>query len=104
MKSLIKNKEFIKGFVSGIFALIIFNTLTFFNSQCHHCINRAGFPMIFWERFIGTIYYNPADGFSSDDFEHFFIYNLIADVLVTIAFSFILGLIFKSVWSKQPDD
>ncbi len=100
MKNLIKNKAFIKGFTIGIFFFLLFNTFIFFNSKCHHCVNVAGFPIVFWERFIGNIYYNPVDGFSNDDFEHFFIYNLIADILIALILSFVVGLIYKFIESK----
>lgn len=100
IKELIKNKAFFIGFFSGMVFLISFTIHLFFNSLCHHCVRTAGFPFVFWEQFSGTLYFSPGAEISSDNFEHFFILNLIADVLFAIIFSFIMGLFFNFIWLK----
>jgi hypothetical protein len=35
-----------------------------------------------------------------NDFEYFLLFNLIADIFITVVISFGIGLIFKSVWLK----
>jgi hypothetical protein len=101
MSRMLKNKAFLLGFVGGIIFFVCFNIFLFLRSTCHHCVYFAGFPLKFYEEFKSTIYFNPATRESfTEDFRHFFEYNLIADVLFTIVFSFLIGLIFKFVWSK----
>lgn len=100
MRKLFKDKAFLLGFSNGIIFFLCINLFIFFYSQCHHCVRIAGFPIIFWEKFVGNIYYNPVDGFSDDDFENFFIYKLILDILITLVSGFVLGSILKFVSSK----
>lgn len=102
MKNLIKDKAFVIGFlVSTILTLLInFQTIV----MCHHCLNGVGFPLKFYIWFSGTISFDQSSGeMSSQNFETFNTLNLIVDILFTIILSFIMGLIFKFVWSKLQE-
>ncbi len=100
MSKFFKNKAFLIGFVSGIIFLISLNFLTWLQSLCHHCIYQAGIPYTFYEEFIGNIYFDSTT-FSNDNFKHFFPLYLLLDVVSTIIFGFVVGLIVKSVWSEN---
>lgn len=100
MNKIFRNKAFIIGFANGIGFFLCINLFIFFYSQCHHCLTVAGFPIIFWEKFVGGFYGsldNPAD---DNFYEHFFAYKLFADILIAVFSSFVVGLIFKFINSK----
>ncbi len=100
MRKFFQNTAFILGFANGIVFFLCINIFIFFYSQCHHCFNIAGFPIIFWERFVGGFFINPDTGELTDNnFEHFFVYKLFADILIAIVSSFVVGLIFKFIQS-----
>lgn len=102
MRNLIKNKAFIIGFASCILFLLCLNVFIFLESLCHHCVRRVGFPIIFWAQFMGNFSFTPEKGLTPhpDDFEYFLLLNLFTDIFITVGFSFLVGLLFKFVWSK----
>lgn len=99
-RKLFSNKAFLIGFTSGILFFLFINAFMIWMSSCHHCVNIAGFPIVFYEKFVGTVYYTPVKGISYDNFEYFYIWRLAADILIAIISSFVLGLILKLIWSK----
>jgi cytochrome c biogenesis protein CcdA len=102
MWNLTKNRAFIAGFTICILLLLCLNAFIFLRSHCHHCVRVAGIPFIFWAQFMGNPSFTPSGGMKDNpnDFEYFLFFNLIADILITIGFSFLIGLLFKFVWSK----
>jgi tryptophan-rich sensory protein len=100
VRNLIKNRSFLIGFVCGLLLFLCANILIFLNSHCHHCVRVAGFPLVFWEQFMGNINFTPEKGSSNNDFENFYPFNLISDIAIAIIFCFVIGLIFKFIWSK----
>ena len=102
MWNLIKNRVFIVGFTVCILLLLCLNVYLFLGSYCHHCVRAAGFPIIFWAQFMGNPNFSPDKGVTANpnDFEYFLLPNLIADIFITIGFSFLIGILFKFVCSK----
>ena len=101
MSKIKPNPIFFVGFVFGILLIVSITVLIYFNSHCHHCVRVFGFPFIFWEQFAGNIYYTPESGMSfPDDFENFYIWNLVVDILFALVFSLGLGFIFRFICSK----
>ena len=91
MKDLIKSNMFIAGFISGIFLFLCVNVYITIGI-CYHCVKYLGFPIVFYEDFRGIA--------SEPILHRFFLSNLIADILAMFIFSFVLGLVFKFIWSK----
>ncbi len=102
MRDLIKSKVFIVGFMCGIFTFLCINIFIFFNSMCHHCVNVAGFPIIFFAKFVGNFSFTPSEGLTNNvnNYEWFYPFKLLADILIAVIISFIVGLILKFVWSR----
>lgn len=92
MKELIRNKSFVLGFIFGLIIIGLLNKFTADFSQVvtWHCYRELyGFPFLQYERCDGDITYT-----------HLYWLGVIGNILFAITFSFILGLIFKSIWSK----
>src|SRR5688572_11398378 len=88
---LFKNKIFLFGFIIGIITFICLNYYSImlaFEDMCLHCIRNFGFPFYFYES--GTIAH----------YEEITYSVLIINILIAITCSFLIGLIFKFVWSK----
>ena len=102
MKSANLTKTFIFGFIAGLLFFFCLNVYLYFGSFCHHCVNRAGFPLIFWARFIGNASFTPESGITNNpnDFEYFIPAYLIADVLIGLLFSIGIGFIAKYIRRK----
>lgn len=101
MSRITPNRIFFAGFISGMALIVVITILLYLNSQCHHCVRIFGFPFIFWEQFAGNIHYSPDTGMSfPEDFESFYIWSLIGDILFALIFSLGLSFIFRFVWSK----
>jgi len=101
MSKTISNRSFFVGFIFGVVLIAVITTFIYFKSHCHHCVRVFGFPFIFWEQFAGNIEYNPETGFSfPNDFENFYVWALISDILFSLIFSIGLGFIFRFIWSK----
>ncbi len=65
------------------------NIYSIYDIPCHHCVNWTGFPLpVFVE----------LPPFSGE--KDFFWFSIVIDIFVAIFFSFIVGLIFKFIWSK----
>ena len=91
MKNLIKNKPFIFGFVFGIFLMILANiylAIIDIANFCSDCYLTLGFPY--------PIYRNSA----ISGFEKFVWTSILPNILITIIFSFLIGLLFKFVLLK----
>ena len=94
MSKLLQNKAFMIGFASGIFSSIIIQLTAY----AHYVISKNNFTnpsgmnidMVWRWGIPFPIFYG----------ESFNAGGLIGNTLVAIVFSFILGLIFKFVWSK----
>ena len=94
MKSLIKNKPFVFGFVFGIFLMIIANIIDYFVAHdryakygptiSHDTGPDWGVPFTIY----GNLYFDFSLG------------NLVWDIITIILFSLIAGFIFKFVCSK----
>lgn len=92
MKNLIKNKAFDIGFIIGMFLFILINLwvekIRRGTGICFDCVEEYGFPFFYLET--GG---NPS-------FMKILWIGLIGDIFIAIFFSFIIGLIFKFLWSK----
>ena len=102
MIKFLKNKTFIFGFFVGIVIAIFLNIYQIYtteNSPCHHCTYWYGFPLPFYERYVTSCEFSGGLSFGCYVSEFSWI-GTIANILVAIFFSFVLGLIFKFVWSK----
>ncbi len=91
MRKLIVTKSFILGFISGCILFLCLNYYTVmqaFDDMCFHCMRRFGFPFFFMETGGAVTHTN------------IFWFSLLADVLIALAFSGMIGLIFKFIWSK----
>ena len=92
MSKVLQSKAFILGFCSCVALFVALNYLSYFSPanmfNCDDCIIRVGFPFYFYEKggFFGVNQCIWA--------------GLIADILIAIIFSFVIGLIFKFVWEK----
>lgn len=95
MNNLIKGKLFNIGFSFGIILIILgnFYTLLTDNSRaiCFDCYKTWGFPFVMHES--GTMLH----------LSNFIWSGVVANVFIAIFFSFIVGLIFKFIWSKLPE-
>ena len=92
MKNLIFNKAFQLGFWIGFVSIVIFNLSTFtlpVEAHVHHYINTVGFPFAFYE-WGGNPYV-----------ERISQKGLIADILVLLIYSFLVGLLFRFMWSQH---
>ncbi len=89
---LFQSTIFIVGFCISGMLFNALNYLSYFSHanmfSCDDCIIRLGFPFYFYER----------GGFFTVN--QFIWSGLIADVLIAVIFSFVIGLIFKFVWEK----
>ncbi|CAN5850268.1 hypothetical protein BH20ACI4_BH20ACI4_12710 [soil metagenome] len=88
MSKIFQNTTFILGFVFGI---LLFIGLNFYSLSANHRgyidgFGESGFPFSWMD--------------SGWFLQRIFWFGLIADILFAIIFSFILGSIFKFVWSK----
>ena len=99
VSKLFKNSGFTLGFSIGICLFAFLNYLSYIISYSKFTnpgkirfsggSYTAGFPFPFYQAIIGL-----PNSFYFDWI------GLIVDILIAVAFSFILGLIFKFVWSK----
>jgi hypothetical protein len=94
MRRLILNYAFNLGFLTGILLFIAINLYAdrpLANKAtrlCFHCLNEWGFPFRYFE----------AGG--NPGIERYFWLGLVGDIFVALIFSFLVGLVFKFVWSK----
>ena len=91
MKDLIRNKPFIIGFGFGLLLVLIANIYTLrpeSGAICFDCYETWGFPFAMHES--GTILH----------LSNFICAGVVANFFLTIVFSFIVGLVFKFIWSK----
>jgi hypothetical protein len=104
MKNLPLNKSFLinpfrLGFLSGVVIFIVihlYNFLVVINGESYvsskgvsmHISYRFGLPFAIYEW----------SGYSTKS--TFYLTGLLGDVFTVVVFSFLLGLIFKSIWSK----
>ncbi len=100
MRKLISDRNFVLGFASGILFFLCINIFTVFN-RCHHCVTTIGFPVVFYEEYVGPVYWNgPGSDFTTGDFTHFYIYRLIANIFIAVLSSIGLGTIFSYIRAK----
>ena len=95
MKDFIKDKAFWVGFIIGILAVISGNIFSFFinfDAMCFDCYETWGFPFAIYES--GTM----------SHLSRFIWAGVVANFFLTVVFSFILGLIFKFIWSKFQEE
>lgn len=103
MKTSFWNKTFIVGFLTGMLMIIVLNLLSVMNANdCQTCNPKFGFPFSFYERVFTKCNSAPD---RSADIECFIWYfsspKLVANILIAIIFSFIVGLIFKFIWEES---
>jgi hypothetical protein len=94
MKNLIKSNTFIVGFLFGFIAFLYVTELierkfsVWGKGICFDCSRLTGFPFPYHQ---DSSFVDPP---------HFLWFGLIADIVIAIVFSFVVGLIFRLVWSK----
>jgi ABC-type antimicrobial peptide transport system permease subunit len=92
MQKFIVVKSFVFGFLSGILLFLGLNYYTHMQAYedglCFHCLREFGFPFYFYKS--GT----------SLHYEIILWSGLIADVVIALVFSILIGLLFGYVWSK----
>lgn len=91
MNKLLKNNSFKLGFIIGILFFIAANFYTILPKSkviCFDCYNTFGFPFNMHEE--GTILH----------LNQFIWSGVVANFAVGLVFSFVLGIIFKLIWSK----
>ncbi len=88
MRKLFQDTAFGSGFMSGISLFIGLNiySLAANYGECIDCYGRFGFHF-------------PLED-SGNLLVNIMWFGLIADILFALIFSFVVGLIFKSIWSK----
>ncbi len=93
MKNLIKNSVFIRGFLCGLPLFIFLTSVIEWDNKnrvesCYACEMTKGFPFAYYNKgvLVGT--------------GRLLWFGLIADILIAIVFSLVIGLIFKVVWEK----
>ena len=89
---MIKNKSFIFGALSGLLIIGILHKFTAdFSQVTEECMFRQlfGFPFLQFEKCEGDI-----------SFTHIYWLGMFGNILFAIVFSFLVGLVFKFVWSK----
>ena len=94
MKSLIKSKAFLIGFLFGFFVFLYVTEIIErkFNiwggGACFDCAKLTGFPFPYYQQssFAGSA--------------HFLWIGLIADILIALVFSFVFGLVVRLICSK----
>jgi hypothetical protein len=93
MGELLKNKAFKLGVLSGVLFFLIANIYSVLpptraDQVCFDCYESFGFPFVFYES--GTI----------SHLSQFIWAGVVANISIALFAGFILGLIFKFVWSK----
>lgn len=91
MKDLVRNRAFIIGFAFGIFLVFLANFYTLLpqrGSICFDCYETWGFPFAMFES--GTMLH----------LNQFIWAGVVANFFLTIVFSFLIGFVFRFVWSK----
>ena len=91
MSKITLNKIFFAGFMFGLFLFPVinyFSYLSFPKPYITHALHKFGFPF--------TVY---ADG-GFEYTKQILWFGLIADILIALIFSFILGFVFRFIWSK----
>lgn len=95
MINFFQNTKFILGFFFGIIIIILLNIFFPAENNCAsgNLCDFQGFPFIFYQ-----------SGFEERDggsyIGEILWFGLIADILLTILFGFVIGLILKFVWSE----
>ena len=91
MSKMTLNKIFFVGFMFGLLLFLMinyFSYLSFPKPYISHALHKFGFPF--------AVY---ADG-GFEYTEQILWFGLIADILTALSFSFILGFVFRHIWSK----
>lgn len=86
-----QNRAFNLGFLIGFFLMVNINYFSQFSRpkiNIIHDPHRIGFPFTAYE---WDGYFQPAS---------ILWFGLTADIFIAVTFSFLLGIIFKFVWSK----
>jgi hypothetical protein len=94
------NRAFKVGVGAGLILFAALNVFVYFQSRCHHCVWTIGSPLPVHQKFLGTIYYNPDRGSSSDDFEYFFPENIIANIILIGLSSLGVGVLSQTIWNR----
>ena len=92
MKNKIFDKAFLLGFLVGFLSFVIFNLMTFTlesETRLYHRMNNIGFPFGFYE-WGGSPY---VERISQS--------GLIADCVIILVYSLLLGLVFRVLWKMQ---
>lgn len=91
MKNFLKEKSFLIGFLFGLSLTVLTNYYDYQSENmfsCDDCILSLGYPFTFYRE----------GGFVT--IKEIVWVGLISDVFIAIIFSFIVGLLFKLIWSK----
>jgi hypothetical protein len=93
MNNLFRNRAFKLGVLSGVLFFLITNIYSVLpprraDQVCFDCYETFGFPFAFYES--GTILH----------LSQFIWAGVVANISIALFAGFILGLIFKLVWSK----
>lgn len=94
MRKLFSNRAFVFGFALDILLFSVINFLSYTGSRASLCGSPPysfGFPYNFYKEYLDK---------SCKTSGQILWFGLIADVFITITLSFLLGLIFKFIWSK----
>jgi hypothetical protein len=101
MRSLIKNKLFILGFLSGVCLFVCLNIYQIFgveHPQCHHCVIWYGFPLPFYEKFIAECEFSTSSvAYYVGEFS---LLGTISNILIIVVSSWLLGLVLRFFESK----
>ncbi len=102
MKNLIKSKMFFVGFIIGAILFVALNLLS--DSTTSYYVHQYGFPFSFHEWKLGDSISQvgnlPLYEYETIIVDRFIWIGFIGNIFVTVIFSFVVGLVFKFVWSK----
>ncbi len=89
MKNLFQNTAFIIGFWGGIIIFVILNIMPSTTNQFSNITTDRGFPLLAYRT-----------NLSSNYSTYVFWSGLIADIVIALFSSFVVGFGFKFIWSK----
>ncbi len=100
MSRLFQNKVVILGVLTGILIMIALNFYSIYRmTGCHHCAFWFGFPLPFYVSYMTNCELSSEISFGCYTGEISW-FGTIANLLISVIFSFVIGAVFKMIWGK----
>jgi fucose permease len=94
MRYSVRSRAFLVGFFVALLVFAGLNVVVYLGSQCYHCVENTGFPLVFRQRFAGAPEFSSGSLTFPNDIDSFSVWRLIANLLIVFFSSVGFATIF----------